>query len=195
MKRPGLLVVSISAVLAFSATSVSGAAPQGNRTGTQAQAQDRVCAALIKFGRNRYSYPPDVDWVWEIPTGCVFVRDRGPTADCPVTECTLPPDVHVRYRQRGYVFHLTLKGLPETAKGMIRRGRRMIVATDGRAPKSRRRLLVYFTAGEFRGIENFGPRHIWAISVTIDKKKGLCCRRADPGNPGSPWDVPPDVVG
>lgn len=81
------------------------------------------------------------------------------------------------------------------AKGMIRRGRRMIVATDGRPPKSRRRLLIYFTAGEFRGIENFGPRHIWEISVTIDKKKGLCCRRADPGNPGSPWDVPPDVAG
>jgi hypothetical protein len=68
----------------------------------------------------------------------------------------------------------------------------MIVATDGRAPKNRRRLLIHFTGGEFQGSHDLGPPHLWEISVTIDKKKGLCCRRADPGNPGqSPWDVAP----
>src|SRR6266536_38239 len=167
MKRAGLLVV-IAALLLPAVAGMSSATPHANGTGTQAQATDRVCATLINAGRNRYSYPPDADWVWEIPSGCVFLRDRAPTSDCPsgdLDSCIPPPDVHVRYQQHGYVFHLTLEGVPGAPKGLLRRGRRMIVGADGRAPKNRRRLLIHFTANEFRGLADVGPPHLWEVSV------------------------------
>jgi hypothetical protein len=194
MKRAGLLL-GVFTLFVLAAAGISGAMSHARAAGAHAGATDRVCASLIKSGRNRFSYPPDVDWVWQIPNGCVFLRDRAPTSDCPsgdLDTCTPPPDVHVRYRQRSYVFHLTLAGLPAADRGIPRRGRRMIVTADGRTPKSRRKLLIHFTGHEFRGAANPGPQHLWEISVTIDKTKGLCCRTVDPGNPQrSPWDVAP----
>jgi hypothetical protein len=204
VKQSGLFVVS--SLLALAAASASGATSHAKRAGTQTQAADRACASVIKEYKFYAAFPPGPKWVWTIPSGCVFLRDRAQTADCRGNAddgCALPPDVHVRYQRRTYVFHLTLKGLPAKAKGVWTAGgqRRFIVAHDGREPKTRQRLFIEFTGREFDGFlqsgpgqgqPDLGPGLRWQIEYTIDKRKGLCCPHVDPGSPNqSPYDVAP----
>ena len=111
--RPAGAVVG--AVLLVVSGTASTATPQR-------PAADRVCAAVRQEYKRYASFPSLPHWIWTIPHGCVFVRDLAPTADCRATDvrngCAPPPDVHVRYRRRAYVFHLTLKGVPAKAKGL-----------------------------------------------------------------------------
>jgi hypothetical protein len=129
------------------------------------------------------------------PAGCLVDRELG---------CAVAPDVHVRFQRHDYVFHLTLKGSPPKALGIWTRSgtRTLLVAHAGRGSKARQRLLIDFTATEFDGIvppadshgliPDIGPVLHWRIAYTLDKKKGLCCPRFDPGNPDfSPFDVAP----
>jgi hypothetical protein len=203
VKRSGLYAVV--SLFALAAAGVSGATSHAKPAGIQRQAADRVCTSVAKEYKFFGAYPPGPKWVWTIPSGCVFLRDRPQTADCQGRAddgCALPPDVHVRYQRRSYVFHLTLKDLPAKAKGIWTAGgqRIFIVAHDGRPPKTRQRLFVEFTGREFDGFLQSGPSQgqpdlgsilRWEIQYTLDRKKGLCCPRVDPGNPGSPFDVAP----
>jgi hypothetical protein len=194
MKRAAGLVF-LAAALALTSVVVSGAA--GARTHTS----DSVCTSLTK-ARNAHSYPPDRQWVWTIPTGCVFTRDLPRPSGCnadPELGCIAAPDVHVRFQRKGYVFHLTLKGSSDKALG-VTHGVRLLVAHDGRGSKSRQRLLIDVTATEFDGIippggtqiPNLGPILNWRIVYTLDKRKGLCCPHVDAGSPDvSPFDVVP----
>ncbi len=173
--------------------------------GSRTQATDRVCASLIQ-SRNAYLYPPDRQWVWTIPNGCVFTTDRPRPEGCTSDRylgCASPPDVHVRFQRRDYVFHLTLRGVPAKARGISTLGgaRRLLVTHDGRAPKTRQKLFIEFTGAEFdgfiqsgpnKGQPDTGPALAWSITYTLDRKKGLCCPRVDPGMPNtSPFDVAP----
>jgi hypothetical protein len=198
MMRAGVVLgVLLTAVLGFAA--VSGAS-------ARTQAVDRVCSNIRAEYKFFGAYPPGPRWVWSIPSGCVFLRDRPQKADCQGRAddgCTPPPDVHIRYRRRTYVFHLTLKGLPAKAKGIWTAGgtRIFIVAHDGRPPKARERLFIEFTAREFdgllqsgpsQGLPDLGPGLRWEIAYNINKKNGLCCPRVDPSTPNvSRFDVAP----
>jgi hypothetical protein len=198
MKHAGVVAgVWVAAVLGFAA--VSGAR-------AQTQAVDRVCASVRAEYKFFGAYPPGPKWIWSIPSGCVFLRDRPQTADCQGRAddgCTPSPDVHVRYQRRTYVFHLTLKGVPAKVKGIWTAGgtRTFIVAHDGRPPKARQRLFIEFSAREFDGFLQSGPGQglpdlgaglRWEIAYNIDKKKGLCCPRVDPSTPNvSAFDVAP----
>jgi hypothetical protein len=167
-------------------------------------AADRICTSLVA-ARNAHSYPPDRQWVWTIPNGCVYTRDVSRPAGCsadPDIGCSAAPDVHVRFQRREYVFHLTLRGVPAKAKGLWNAtGRSFLVAHDGRAPKTRQRLFIDFSGAEFdgpllsgpsQGQADIGPVLHWRIVYTLDKRKGLCCPRVDPGSPDvSPFDVAP----
>jgi hypothetical protein len=200
MRRAVAFAVIPLAVALVSST-VSGAA---SRTSSSRQATDRVCANLIGL-RNAHSFPPDRRWVWRIPNGCVFARDLARPAGCasdPELGCASPPDVHVRFQRRDYVFHLTLRGVPAIARGISQLGgtRQLVVTHDGRA-RTRQRLFIDFRAGEFDGLLPSGPSKglpapapllWWHISYTLDKKKGLCCPHRDAGSPDvSPFDVAP----
>ena len=202
MRRP-VVFTGVCVSIALTIAAASGAAPV-SRKAAKAQPPDRVCANLIE-ARNAHSYPPDRQWIWAIPTGCVFTRDLpSPTACTPDPDigCASPPDVHVRYQRRDHVFHLTLKGVPAKAKGIWTPGgtRRLLVTHDGRS-KGRQRLFIEFSGTEFdgllqsgpnQGLPDLGPQLHWSIMYTLDKKKGLCCPRVDPGSPNvSPFDVVP----
>jgi hypothetical protein len=168
------------------------------------QATDRACASLIR-SRNAHSYPPDRQWVWALPGGCVFTRDRPRPAGCSNDRdlgCIATPDVHVRIQRREYVFHLTMKGSPAKAIGLARAGTQLLVAHDGRGSKARQTLIVDFRGIEFDGIvpaneahgliPDLGPLLQWRFRYTLDKRKGLCCPRVDPAQPEvSPFDVNP----
>jgi hypothetical protein len=180
MKRATSLVL-FALALALASMTVSGAA------GGSTQRSDAVCANLIK-ARNAHSYPPDRQWVWTIPRGCVFTRalprPKGCTPD-PELGCLAAPDVHVRFQRKDYVFHLTLKGSSDKALGIARRPTRLLVAHDGRGAKARQKLLIDFTATEFDGIipagqshgllPDLGPILNWQIVYALDSKQGLCC--------------------
>ena len=179
MKRAtGFLLLALA--LAMTSVTVSGAASRS------AQRSDSVCAGLVK-ARNAHSYPPDRQWVWTIPSGCVFTRDLAQPSGCtsdPEFGCLAAPDVHVRFQRKEYVFHLTLKGSSKKALG-ITRSTRLLVAHDGRGSKARQKLLIDFTATEFDGIigaseshgliPDLGPILNWRIVYTLDRRKGLCC--------------------
>lgn len=194
-----LAVVSLAIAFVGAATgSLSAAAP--------IHVGDRVCAELIR-ARNPHSYPPGRVWVWAIPHGCVFARELPRPAGCVVDRelgCAAAPDIHVRFRGRESVFHLTLKGSPAKARGISSTGgtRQLLVAHDGRGSKVRQKLVIDFTGVEFDGITpsdgvhglvaDLGPILHWQIAYTLDDKKGLCCPRFDPGNPDfSPYDIAP----
>ena len=196
MKRAtGLVLLALA--LALTSVAVSGAA------GGSRQTSDTVCANLIS-ARNAHSYPPDRQWVWTIPKGCVFTRELPRPSGCTADRelgCIAAPDVHVRFQRKDYVFHLTLKGTSAKALGVTRRIR-LLVAHDGRGSKSREKLLIDVIATEFDGIippggthgavPDLGPILNWRIVYTIDKQKGLCCPRIDPAYPdASPFDVAP----
>jgi hypothetical protein len=184
---------------------VSGAAPNAAHKPPAAQMVDGACAKLAKL-RNAHSYPPDRQWVWVIPTGCVFTRDRPQPTRCTSDRdlgCIATPDVHVRFQRKEYVFHLTMKGSPANALGLARAGTQLVVAHDGRGSKARQTLIVDFRGTEFDGIipanaqhglsPDFGPLLHWRIRYTLDRRKGLCCPRFDPGNPTfSPYQVAPE---
>jgi hypothetical protein len=203
--RRAVIFVAVAFAVAVTGAAASGAAPNGQQRST-AQAADRVCANLIKT-RNRRAYASLKQWVWTIPNGCVFTRDRPRPAGCtadPDLGCAAPPDVHVRYQHRDYVFHLTLRRVPANAKGIVNPPyNRFLVAHDGLSTK-RQRLFIEFSAAEFDGIlqsrpsqgqPDIGPELRWRIMYTIDAKKGLCCPRVDPGGPNiSPFDVAPERV-
>src|SRR3954465_1070337 len=140
--RRAVVFTAVCVSIALVIAAVSGAAPSSRKT-AKAQAPDHVCANLIK-SRNAHSYPPDRQWIWAIPTGCVFTRDLPSPAGCtsdPDIGCASPPTVHVRYQRRDYAFHLTLKGVPAKAKGIWTSGgkRRLLVTHDGRS-KGRQKL-------------------------------------------------------
>jgi hypothetical protein len=181
MRRP-VVFTGVCVSIALTIAAASGAAPV-SREAAKAQPPDRVCAS-----------------------GCVFTRDLpSPTACTPDADigCASPPDVHVRYQRRDYVFHLTLKGVPARAKGIWTSGgtRRLLVTHDGRS-KGRQRLFIEFSGTEFdgllqsgpnQGLPDLGPQLHWSIMYTLDKKKGLCCPRTDPGSPNvSPFAVVPE---
>ena len=202
MKRVVVLSALLGIVLAGG--TVSGAASPTTGLRAHSQSGDRFCVSLTR-ARNAHSYPPDRRWVWAIANGCVYTRDlprpQGCTAD-PETGCLAPPDVHVRVQRREYVFHLTLRGVPAGAKGLWNAaGKRFLVTHDGRGRKTRQRLFIEFSGVEFDGIlqsgpsqgaADIGPELRWTIMYTLDKKKGLCCPRVDPGSPTvSPFDVAP----
>lgn len=202
MKGAG--VVSAVLGIALAVGTVSGSASPPTRVRAHSHVAERLCANLVK-ARNAQSYPPDRQWVWTIPNGCVYTRDLprplGCTAD-PDTGCLAPPDVHVRVQRREYVFHLTLRGVPTSAKGLWNAtGKRFLVTHDGRGRKTRQRLFIEFSGVEFDGIlqrgpsqgaADIGPELHWTIAYTLDKDKGLCCPRVDPGSPDvSPFDVAP----
>jgi len=196
MKRAGVGIAAVVAV-ALAGGSVSGA---------QTNAQDRVCSSAIGQYKSYAAYPPLPHWVWSIPSGCVFTRDRPPSADCRASDvregCVSPPDVVVRFRGRTYVFHLTLRGVPAKTEGIWRVGgaRRFVVAHGGRQPQ-RERLFVEFTGREYNGLLDSGPGRgqpdlgaelRWRIEYNLDRRRGLCCPRVDPGSPErSPFDVTP----
>jgi hypothetical protein len=195
------VVVGVVLLLALGGAAVSGAKPHR-------QVADSRCAAVGNEYKSFAALPSLPHWVWTIPYGCVFIRDRAPTPDCQHTDvrngCAPPPDVDVRYRGHTYVFHLTLKGVPTKAKGLWTAGgtRRFIVAHDGVPPKSRQRLFIEFSGTEFdgllqsgpsKGLPDLGPELRWRIAYNIDKKNGLCCPHVDPGDPDQkpPFDVTP----
>jgi hypothetical protein len=200
MKRVVNAAIAVLTV-ATASGAISGAVGAGARVNTV----DRVCAGLIK-SRNAHSYPPDRQWVWEIPHGCVYTRDLPRPTGCsadPDLGCAAPPDVHIRFQRRDYVFHLTFRGVPAKATGIWNAtGRRLLVTHDGRAPKRRERLFIEFDGTEFDGIlqsgpsqgqADIGPGLRWSIVYTLDRKKGLCCPHADAGSPDtSPFDVAPE---
>jgi hypothetical protein len=205
MKR--ILVLAVLALATgLVIAGVSGAASSTVRTSPKAQPGDRVCATLIRL-RNPYAYPPTRQWVWTIPSGCVFTRDLPRPAGCIVDRelgCAAAPDVHVRFQGRESVFHLTLKGSPAKALGISSSGatRELLVAHDGRGSKARQKLVIDFTGTEFDGIipsngvhgliPDLGPILHWRIAYTLDRKKGLCCPYVDPANPDrSPFEVRP----
>jgi hypothetical protein len=204
MKRVGVTSGVVIALVLAGAT-ISGAASHSRAGVRLFQAADRVCTNLIR-SRNAHSYPPDRQWVWAIAKGCVFTRDLLRPADCtpdPDIGCASPPDVHVRYQRRDYIFHLTLRGVPAKAKGIWTAGgtRRLLITHDGRSPKVRQRLFIDFGAQEFDGLlqsglnqgqPDLGPLLHWSIVYTLDEEKGLCCPRSDPGSPNvSPFDITP----
>src|SRR3954467_2314970 len=201
----GRVAVLSGMVLALVLTAASDAASHKNQGGAQSHAtDDRVCASLIR-SRNTHFYPPYRQWVWKIRSGCVYTRDlprpAGCTADLDIG-CAAPPDMHVRFQRREYVFHLTFRGVPAKARGLWNAtGRRFLVAHDGLTP-ARERLFIEFSGGEVAGIPpsgpsqgqvDSGPELRWRIMYTLDKKKGLCCPRVDPGSPNiSPFEVAPE---
>jgi hypothetical protein len=196
VKRVGVGLVSIAAVV-LAVASASGA---------QTPARDRVCAATVKLYKSYAAIPPLPHWVWAIPSGCVFTRDRPPSAGCQASDvrdgCVSPPDVAVRFRGRSYVFHLTLRGVPAKTEGIWRIGgaRRFVVAYGGRQPQ-RQRLFVEFTGREYNGLLDSGPNRgqpdlgaelRWRIEYNLDRRRGLCCPRVDRGSPEqSPFNVTP----
>ena len=196
VKRVGVGLVSIAAmVLAVASASSAHTA-----------VRDRVCAATVTQYKSYAAYPPLPHWVWAIPSGCVFTRDRPPSAACQASDvregCVSPPDVVVRFRGRSYVFHLTLRGVPAKTEGIWRVGgaRRFVVAHGGRQPQ-RERLFVEFTGREYNGLvdsglsrgqPDLGAELRWRIEYNLDRRNGLCCPRLDPGSPErSPYDVTP----
>jgi hypothetical protein len=199
--KPWFVYAGILSGLVATVVGVSGATAARHA----ATARDRVCANLVA-ARNSRSYPSIPRWVWTIPSGCVYTSDRARPAGCspdPDLGCSAPPDVHVRFRHRDYSFHLTLRGLPAKAKGLwTATGPSFLVAHDGLAPKRRQRLFIDFSGTEFDGLlqsgpsqgqPDIGPTLHWRIAYTIDKRKGLCCPRVDPGSPDiSPFDVAPE---
>ena len=74
MKR-ATIFAAVCLALTLVSAAVSGAAANVAQKGSRTQATDRVCASLIQ-SRNAYLYPPDRQWVWTIPNGCVFTTDR-----------------------------------------------------------------------------------------------------------------------
>jgi hypothetical protein len=191
----------VGAILLVLSGTASSATPQR-------PAVDRVCAAVRQEYKRYAAVPSLPHWTWTIPHECVFVRDLAPTADCQATDvrngCAPAPDVHVRYRGRAYVFHLTLKGVPTKAKGLWIAGatRRFIVAHDGLPPRTTQRLFVEFSGTEFdgvlqsgpnKGLPDLGPELRWRIDYNISPKHGLCCPRSDPGaGRRSPFDIVPE---
>ena len=196
VKRVGVGLAAIAAVV-LAVASASGA---------QTATRDRVCAATVKQYKFYAAVPPLPHWVWAIPSGCVFTRDRTPSAGCQASDvrdgCVSPPDVVVRFRGRTYLFHLTLRGVPAKTEGIWRVGgaRRFVVAYGGRQPQ-RQRLFVEFTGREYNGLLDSGPSRgrpdlgaelRWRIEYNLDRRRGLCCPRVDPGSPErSPYDVAP----
>src|SRR4051812_34148145 len=118
MRRTGLYA-SVATFTVLATTVLAGATSHARAASVRAAAPDPTCQNLVQ-SHNRFSYPPDAHWVWTIPSGCVFIQDRGATDSCPALDCAPPPDVHVRYLRRTYVFHLTQQGLPATTKGLYR---------------------------------------------------------------------------
>jgi hypothetical protein len=196
VKRVGVGLAIIAAVV-LAVASASGA---------QTAARDRVCAATVTAYKSYAAYPPLPHWVWAIPSGCVFTRDRPPSAGCQASDvregCVSPPDVVVRFHGHSYVFHLTLRGVPAETEGISRIGgaRRFVVAYSGRQPQ-RQRLFVEFTGLEYSGVltsclnpgqPDIGAELRWRIEYNLDRKRGLCCPRVDPGSPErSPFAVSP----
>jgi hypothetical protein len=203
----GYLMRRVSALVGAGLLFFAGAGAVSTAT-PQRLGEDPLCAAVRAEYKVSAALPSLPHWVWTIPHGCVFVRDRAPTPECQRTDvrdgCVSPPDIHVRYRGRSYAFHLTLKGAPEKAIGIWKAGgaRRFFVTHDGLPPKSRERLFIEFDAREFdgilqsgpsRGLPDLGPELRWRIEYNIDKKSGLCCPHTDPGDPDQkpPFEVTP----
>jgi hypothetical protein len=198
------VVFAVVVTVALAATALSTAMP--NRP-TSGLAADRVCATL-REERNPRLYAGLRAWVWTIPDGCVYTTERPLPAGCtrdPDLGCASPPNVHVRFRGRDYVFHLTMKGTPAKARGIAAGPyRRLLVAHDGHARTIRERLFIIFSGAEFDGFLDTGPNQgqpdigpalVWNIEYTLDRRKGLCCPRRDPGSPdASPFDVAPQRI-